>query len=132
MKDIEGYAGLYAVTEDGQVWSYPNRLHTGKWMKQPLRNGYPCVDLCFGASRATHHVHRLVAQAFLPNPDGYPQVNHKNSVKTDSRVENLEWCTASHNKQHSWDNGTTIVTERKREASRRNAYKMGIANRRAA
>ena len=124
MKPVPGYEGLYSVSEDGRVWSHANRLHQGKWLKQSLRNHYLSVDLCIGPKRKSWNVHRLVALAFLPNPDGLPQVNHKNSDKEDNRATNLEWCTASANKKHSWDAGTSIVTDAKREASRRNAYVM--------
>lgn len=121
---IVGYENLYSVTKDGDVWSHANRLHDGIWLKQSIRNGYPCVDLCVKNKRKSHHVHRIVAATFIENPQNFPQVNHKNGNKLDNRMENLEWCTASQNKKHSWDIGTTTVTLAKREASKRNAYKM--------
>lgn len=122
MKDVLGYEGLYAVTREGLVWAYPNRVHKGKFLKQSLKKGYPFVCLCKGPQIKQFTVHRLVAEAFLPNPDNLPQVNHKDSNKENNSVSNLEWCTASYNKKHSWDSGTTLVTQAKREASRRNAY----------
>ena len=123
LKDIVGYEGLYAVTQDGQVWAYPNRLHKGKFLKIALRKGYPFVCLCKkGAKIIQKSVHRLVAECYLPNPDSLPQVNHKDSNKENNHLSNLEWCSASYNKKHSWDSGTTIVTPAKSEASRRNAY----------
>lgn len=123
MKDIVGYEGLYAVTEDGMVWAYPNKMHKGTFLKTSLKKGYPFVCLCKKGSRTIQKtVHRLVAEAYLPNPDNLPQVNHKDSNKENNNVSNLEWCTASQNKKHSWDAGTTFVTEAKRIASSRNAY----------
>ena len=124
MRPINGYEGLYSVTRNGAVWSHANRLHEGKWLKQSLRSGYPSVDLCNGSTHTSFSVHRLVADAYIPNPRRLPQINHKNSNKEDNRAINLEWCTASYNTKHSWDNGTSFVTDAKREASRRNCYKM--------
>lgn len=122
MKDIVGYEGLYAVTTEGLVWAYPNRLHKGKFLKPSLKKGYEFVCLCKGSSTKQFVVHRLVASAYLPNLFDLPQVNHKDSNKLNNHVSNLEWCDASYNKKHSWDSGTSFVTEAKRQASRRNAY----------
>ena len=61
------------------------------------KNGYLYVDLYKDGKRKTYKVHRLVAQAFIPNPHSLPEVNHKNEDKTDNRVENLEWCTQEYN-----------------------------------
>jgi hypothetical protein len=122
MKDIVGYEGLYAVTEDGMVWAYPNRIHKGKFLKPSLKKGYPFVCLCKGSEIKQFSIHRLVAETYLPNFDSLPQVNHIDSNKENNHVSNLEWCSASQNKKHSWDSGTSFVTPAKREASRRNAY----------
>ena len=100
-RPIEGYEGLYEVSNLGRVRSLDRfyyRLHKGKVLSPTKdRYGYLTVTLnCNGKSK-TIKIHRLVAQAFLPNPDNLPQVNHKDEDKTNNNVDNLEWCTAKYN-----------------------------------
>jgi len=113
MKDVKGFEGKYAVTEDGRVWAYAKRTRKARWMKQTITNsgkGYCRVDLFDGAGkRKGALVHRLVAEAYIPNPNDYPFINHKNADTRDNRVENLEWCTQAMNVKHAWDNGLSKV-----------------------
>lgn len=100
-RKIVGYEGLYEVSSFGRVRSLDRfyyRLHKGKFLSPTKdRYGYLTVTLnCNGKSK-TIKIHRLVAQAFLPNPDNLPQVNHKDEVKSNNCVENLEWCDGKYN-----------------------------------
>lgn len=101
-KDIEGFNGVYQVSNEGRVYS---KL-TNKILKQmPRRHGYLSVWLygnggVKGRNGKGYSVHRLVAQAFCDNPHNKPEVNHINEIKTDNRAENLEWCTHVENSNH--------------------------------
>jgi len=108
-KPIAGYEGIYEVSDLGRVkrvapskHSYPGKILAGGLDQ----DGYRILLLYkLDGKRRMFKEHRLVAQAFIPNPDNFPQVNHKNTVKTDNRVENLEWCSSKHNINHAVDNG---------------------------
>lgn len=101
MKDIKNYEGLYAVTEDGQVYSYRRK----KYLKPALiGHGYLRVCLCKGQEKKNFFIHRLVAEAYLPNPNNLPEVNHKDENKLNNCVENLEWLTSKENANYGTRN----------------------------
>lgn len=98
-RDIEGYEGLYQVSNMRRIKSL-NYRHTGKEeikKQQKIKSGYLHVQLHKDGERKHYQVHRLVAQAFIPNPEGLPQVNHKDEDKTNNCVTNLEWCSVLYN-----------------------------------
>ena len=104
MKDIKGYEGRYAITKNGRIWSYDRN----KWMsphKFKNKIWYYSISFQINKKIKSFKIHRLVAQAYIPNPLNLPQVNHKNGVKNDNRVKNLEWCSAKENHQHAHKNG---------------------------
>ena len=94
-KEIQGFEGLYAVSNKGRV----RNLKNGKILKNVIDpHGYLRIKL---GRRNVRRIHRLVALAFIPNPDNLPQINHIDEVKTNNNVENLEWVSASQNVRHS-------------------------------
>lgn len=110
MKDIKNYEGLYAITEDGQVWSYRKQTFL-----KPItdRDGYKLITLRKPDTRdITFRIHRLVAQAYIPNPDNLPQINHKDEDKANNHVSNLEWCTHLYNMRYGTRNARRSETMR--------------------
>ena len=98
MKDVVGYEGLYAVTSCGKIWSYKYK----KFLKsRPTRTGYFQVVLMKNGERKTCYVHRIVAEAYIPNPDNLPQVDHIDNDKTHNYVNNLQWITSRDNNRKS-------------------------------
>jgi hypothetical protein len=102
LKDVPGYKGVYAVSSQGRIWSLKRKI----WLS-PFNtgNGYQTVRLSHRGDESDKKIHRLVGEAFIPNPDNKPQINHKNGIKSDCRACNLEWVTARENMQHACDTG---------------------------
>ena len=126
-KDVENYEGLYQVSNLGRVRSlerdvfFPNGTihHLKEKMLAPNldRYGYQYVQLYKNGKSKGMFVHRLVAMAFIPNLENKSQINHKNEVKTDNVVENLEWCTSVYNINYG--------TRTTRAVQNRRSYKLG-------
>lgn len=116
-KEVKGYEGMYLVSDDGEVISLPRDVHTSnssgeiivhrkaKRLKPHLRgrgdNLYPSVSLTKDNETKCYSIHRLVAIAFIPNPNNLPEVNHKDENPLNNRVENLEWCDRQYNIEYS-------------------------------
>lgn len=125
-KDIEGYEGLYKISNLGRIMSFrdnPRSKQKGPHLLNPsiLNKGYEHVTLYRGPSDRKHFlVHVLVAKTFLPNPNNYPCVNHKDEVKTNNCADNLEWCTYGYNNSY----GTARIRARAKRSKRVSQYTM--------
>lgn len=122
-KEIKGFEGFYWVYTDGKILS----LYTNKFLK-PIkkRRGYVSVHLYKNGKMFNRRVQRVVAETFIPNPNNFPVVNHKNGDINNNSIENLEWCTQKYNVHHAihvlnrWSNS---------KKQRRSARSVGIKNR---
>lgn len=129
-KDIKGYEGLYQVSTNGNVRSLDRTnvcygreyIRKGKVLRTKTdKDGYPYLFLSKKGVKHKFMVHRLVALTFLPNPTNKEQVNHKNEVKTDNRVSNLEWCDCKYNINY----GTGLRRRAKSQTNRHGAKAIG-------
>jgi hypothetical protein len=131
-KDVKGYEGLYEVSDLGRVRSVDRYVdqenngtmtrifYPGKILKlRKDHNGYLTSKICNQSNTKYKKIHRLVAESFISNDDKKPLINHKNGVKGDNRVSNLEWVTAKENSQHALKNNlhNPIVHKQCKEAS---------------
>ena len=127
-KDIPDYEGLYQVSNLGNIKSlnYNNTKKEKLLKTKHDKRGYLAIELRNKGKRYYTRVHRLVAMAFIPNPNNYPQVNHINGIKSDNRVYNLEWCSVSKNTKHAFDNNLSNFRDtclrNLREYNQKNKY----------
>ena len=116
-KDVIGYEGVYQVNNIGEV----KRVSKNKLLTPYVgvkSKGYIYVKLCMNNVRCKKALHRVVAEAFIPNPLNKPEVNHKDGNKSNNCVDNLEWCNRSENEQHSYnilnkDSGKKLSVEQR-------------------
>jgi hypothetical protein len=104
-KDIEGYEGLYEASNIGRL-RRKGSVNVRKFGDNG--HGYKHVPLSKNNIIKNHYVHRIIATAFIPNPNNKATVNHKNGNKSDNHVENLEWATQSENSKHGFDTGLIV------------------------
>ena len=100
-RDIKGYEGIYQTSNTGWVKSFHAKDPKGRILRMGVSGAYPMVVLYKNGIAEGKTVHRLVAEAFIENPEGKAETNHKNADPFDNRVENLEWCTRAENMQHA-------------------------------
>lgn len=106
-KDITGFEGLYQISNLARIKSLPKKIgarNKGETFLKYKFNpaGYPIVGLCKDSKYKWFLVHRLTAIYFIPNPNNYPQINHKDGNPLNILLDNLEWCNQKHNMWHSY------------------------------
>lgn len=99
--DIFGYESVYQIDKQGNIY----RKKTNKLLKINGYGEYYRIGLCLNGKQKYHSVHRLLAMAFIPNPESKPEVNHKDGNKKNNNLSNLEWVTKSENRKHAYDIG---------------------------
>lgn len=108
-KNINGYEGLYQVSNTGLIRSFPRRRTRGGIRKLNYNKGYAVITLHKNGKMRTFQVHRLVAAAFIDNPENKPEINHLDEDKLNNRVENLQWATSKENA--NWGTRNNRISE---------------------
>lgn len=112
-KPVLNYEGLYEVSDLGNVKSCITTQSRRKGLLKPyLKNGYLAVNLYDNTGYKHYYIHRLVASAFITNPNDFKEVNHKDCNKQNNCINNLEWCDRYMNLQHSYEKGLKRTGER--------------------
>lgn len=108
MKDVVGYEGLYMVREDGEIWSVKRK----KFLAQRYdKSGYKRTNLHKDGKMTVLYIHRLVAEAFIPNPEEKPTVNHIDENKENNHWTNLNWMTFAENNKHGTRSARQAATQ---------------------
>jgi len=140
LKEIPGYEGLYAVSQDGYIWSFPKRVNkfNGSWLKfQVFENKkrrlklrkYYTVTLSKNNKEKRFQVHRLVALTYIQNYEDKPQINHKDGNPLNNNVSNLEWSTNAENMRHAVKTGLFDIHSGDQDRTRSsNGKKTGALN----
>ena len=123
VKEIEYFDGYY-ITSNGQVWG----KRKNDFLKPCITNGYKRVCLCKNGKVFKEFVHRLVGKAFIPNPNDYPQINHKDEVKTNNNVDNLEWCTQLQNNRYGTRTQRMAISQLNRKDCSKSVIQMDKNN----
>lgn len=139
-KDIEGYEGYYQVSSLGRVKSLDRIDATGRKLKgrilkptltipsKKYKDGYFTVALSIGGKIKRHKVHRLVAKAFIPNPNNFPEVNHKDENKINNNINNLEWCNKIYNCNYGTRNERANKTKEQKHSDNKKIIKINNSN----
>ena len=110
----------YGITDDGKVFSLYSKRRIFPFLND---TGYLRVDLKENGEKKIKFVHRLVAEAFIPNPNGFPVINHIDEIKTNNNMNNLEWCTVKYN-NHYGANPNVNNIKKAQEACKKRVVQM--------
>jgi hypothetical protein len=130
-KGVIGYEGIYLVSNFGNVkrknynsFGVNKKYKNENYFLKPYDNGKGYFRIKFTVNNKSRRVmlHRIIAEAFIENPNNYNTVNHINGIKKDNRIENLEWCTQTENVRHAVRLGLRKITEKLSNSSRKTMY----------